>query len=124
MDRIEQELKNQQKRIWFQRIKESKFAIGFLLVIVIVLSWSIYRSTDKVIENEKLFGVLDGIHQVQGNLGSSTTMLSIKLNNGNNVLVTAPANLVVKENAEVEVIRGKTEQGSVYYYFSSYRQPK
>ena len=124
MDRIEQELKNQQKRIWFQRIKESKFAIGFILVIVIILSWNIYRSTDKVIENEKLFGVLDGIHQVQGNLGSSTTMLSIKLNNGENVLVTAPANLVVKENAEVEVIRGKTEQGSVYYNFSSYRQPK
>ena len=124
MDRIEQELKNQQKRIWFQRIKEFKFSIGFILIIVIVLSWNIYRSADKVIENEKLFGVLDGIHQVQGNLGSSTTMLSIKLNNGNNVLVTAPANLVVKENAEVEVIRGKTEQGSVYYYFSSYRQPK
>lgn len=124
MDRIEQELKNQQKRIWFQRIKESKFAIGFLLVIVIVLSWSIYRSTDKVIENEKLFGVLNGIHQVQGNLGSSTTILSIKLNNGENVLVTAPANLVVRENAEVEVIRGKTEQGSVYYYFRSYRQSK
>ena len=124
MDRIEQELKNQQKRIWFQRIKESKFAIGLLLVIVIVLSWNIYRSTDTVIENEKLFGVLDGIHQVQGNLGSSTTMLSIKLNNGENALVTAPANLVVRENAEVEVIRGKTEQGSVYYYFSSYRQSK
>lgn len=124
MDRIEQELKNQQKRIWFQRVKESKFAIGVLLMIVIVLSGNIYRSTDKVIENEKLFGVLDGIHQIQGNLGSSTTMLSIKLNNGENVLVTAPANLVVRENAEVQVIRGKTEQGSVYYYFSNYRQSK
>ena len=124
MDRIEQELKNQQKRIWFQRIKEFKFSIGFILIIVIVLSWNIYRSADKVIENEKLFGVLDGIHQVQGNLGSSTTMLSIKLNNGENVLVTAPANLVVREHAEVEIIRGKTEQGSVYYYFSSYRQSK
>ena len=124
MDKVEQELKNQRKRIWFQLINESKFAIGFLLVIVIVLSWNIYRSTDKVIENEKLFGVLDGIHQVQGNLGSSTTMLSIKLNNGENVLVTAPANLVVREHAEVEIIRGKTEQGSVYYYFNSYRQSK
>ena len=124
MDRIEQELKNQRKRIWFQLIKESKFAIGFLLVIAIVLSWNIYRSTDRVIENEKLFGVLDGIHQVQGNLGSSTTVLSIKLNNGENVLVIAPANLVVREHAEVEIMRGKTEQGSVYYYFSSYRQSK
>ena len=121
MDKVEQELKNQQKRIWFQRIKESKFAIGFLLVIVIVLLWNTYRSTDKVMENEKLFGVLDGIHQVQGNLGSSTTMLSIKLNNGENVLVTAPANLVVRKNAAVGIIRGKTEQDSVYYYFSGYR---
>ena len=124
MDRIEQELKNQRKPIWLPLINESKFAIGILLVIAIVLSWNIYRGTDKVIENEKLFGVLDGIHQVQGNLGSSTTMLSIKLNNGENVLVTAPVNLVVREHAEVEIIRGKTEQGSVYYYFSSYRQSK
>ena len=124
MNRVEQELKNLQRQIWLQRIKESKFAIGLILVIVILLSWNIYRGADKVIESEKLFGVLVGIHQVQGNLGSSTTMLSIKLNNGESVLVTAPANLVVKENAEVEVIRGKTEQGSVYYYFSSYRQPK
>jgi len=121
MDRIDQELKNQRKRVWIQRIKESKFAIGFVLAIIGVLLWNIYRSTDKVIESEKLFGVLEGIHQVQGNLGSTTTMLSIKLNNGENVLVTAPSNFVVKENAEVEVIRGKTEHGSVYYYFNSYR---
>ncbi|HLQ24722.1 MAG TPA: hypothetical protein VK138_02460 [Acidiferrobacterales bacterium] len=118
MDRIERELREQQKQIWIQRIRESKFAIVFALVIVIILSWNIYRSTDRVIENEKLFGVLAGIHQVQGNLGSSTTMLSIKLNNGENVMVTAPANFVVRIHAEVEIIRGKTEQGSVYYYFS------
>ena len=124
MDRIEQELKNQQKQIWFQRIKESKFAISFVLMIMIVLSWNIYRSTDKIIENEKLFGVLDVIHQVQGNFGSPTTMLSIKLNNGEIVWVTASANFVIRENTEVEIIRGKTKHGSVYYYFSSYRQSK
>ncbi|MEY4729373.1 MAG: hypothetical protein RL020_531 [Pseudomonadota bacterium] len=124
MNRIEQELKNQQKRIWFERIKESKFPIGFLMVIVMVLSWNIYRATDKIKENEKLLGVLDGIHQVQGNLGSSTTMLSIELSNGENVLVTAPVNLVVRENTEVEVIRGTTEHGSVYYYFSRYKKSK
>jgi hypothetical protein len=124
MNRIEQELRAQQKSIWAQRIKESKFAIGFVLVIGIILSWNIYRSTDKVAEQEHLFGVLVGIHQIQGNLGSSTTMLSIKLNNGQNVMVTAPANLVVRDHAEVEIIRGKTEQGSVYYYFSNYRELK
>src|SRR5713226_1014285 len=110
MDRIERELREQQKQIWIQRIRESKFAIVFALVIVIILSWNIYRSTDRVIENEKLFGVLAWIHQVQGNLGSSTTMLSIKLNNGENVMVTAPANFVVRIHAEVEIIRGKTEK--------------
>ena len=124
MGRIDQELKNQQKRLWIQRIKEYKFAIGFMLVIVVVLLWNIYRSTDRVIESEKLFGVLEDIHQVQGNLGSTITMLSIKLDNGENVLVTAPTNLVVREKSEVEVIQGKTERGSVYYYFSSYRQSK
>ncbi len=124
MDRFEKKIRNQQKQIWLQRIKESKFAIGFMLAIIFILTWNIYKSTDKVIETDKLVGVLKGIHQVQGNLGSSTTVLSIKLNNGENVLVTAPANLVIKQGAEIEVIRGKTEQDSVHYYFSSYRKPK
>lgn len=123
MNSIE-ELSTQQKRIWFQQIRKSKFAIGFVLVIAIILSWNIYRSTDKIFEHEKLFGILVGIHQIQSNLGSSTTMLSIKLNNGENVMVRAPANLIVKEHAEVEIIRGKTQQGSVYYYFSNYRDSK
>ena len=73
---------------------------------------------------ETLFGVLVGLHQVQGNLGSSTTMLAIKLNNGESVLVTAPVNLLIRDGAEVKIIRGKTKHGSVYYYFSGYKEQK
>ena len=120
MDRIEHELRGQRKRIWIQRIKESKFAVGTVLVIVMVLSWNIYRSTDKIIEKETLPGVLVGIHQVQSNVGSATMMLSIKLKNGEQVMVTAPSQFVIKIDAEVEVVKGKTEQGSVYYYFIKY----
>lgn len=124
MSKIERVLIEQQKKIWFQRVKESKFAIGFILVILFILSWNIYRSTDKVIENEKINGVLLGVHQIQGNLGSTTTMLSIKLNNGDNIMVTAPAYLVVKKQAKVEVIKAMTEQGAVHYYFSAYIELK
>lgn len=121
MDRIEREFRKQQKQPWVQRVKESKFAIMLVLVMLIILSWNIYRSNEKVIESERLSGVLVGIHQVQGNLGSPITMLSIRLNNGESAMVTAPTNLVVRNQAEVEIIKGKTEQGSVYYYFGSYK---
>lgn len=121
MDRIEREFRKQQKQLWVQRVKESKFAIMLVLVMLIILSWNIYRSNEKVIESERLSGVLVGIHQVQGNLGSPITMLSIRLNNGESAMVTAPTNLVVRNQAEVEIIKGKTEQGSVYYYFGSYK---
>lgn len=121
MDRIEKELSARKRRIWLQRIMESKLAITFIVLFVIALSWSVYQSTDKVIENDKIYGVLIGMHQVQGNLGSSTTKLSIKLNNGDTVLVTAPDNFVVRDGAEVNLVRDKTEHGSVYYHFVSYR---
>jgi hypothetical protein len=47
-------------------------------------------------------------------------MLSIKLKNGEHVMVTAPASFVIKIDAEVEIVKGKTQQGSIYYYFSNY----
>ncbi len=124
MDRIEEELRNQQRQIFIKRISESKFTLGFMLAIVIVLSWNIYKSTDRVNESEIMYGVLIGLHQVQGNLGSTTTMLSIKLNKGETALVTAPDNIVINKGSEVAVIKGTTKQGSVYYYFSGYRQSK
>ena len=124
MDKTEQELTKHQRQIWIQRIKESKFVIGLVLMIVIILSWNIYRSTDSIVKSEKMFGVISGIHQVQSNVGSSPTMLAVKLSNGESVIVTAPANLVIRMDAEVEIIRGRSAQGSVYYYFSSYREMK
>ena len=120
MDKIESALRAQRKRIWLRRIKESRFAVGTVVVIAILLSWNIYRSGDRIIESEKLSGVLVGIHQVQSNLGSSTTLLAIKLNNGERVMVTAPANFIIKMDAKVEVVKSKTEQGSFQYYFGNY----
>lgn len=124
MNRIERAIKEQRKRDLFQRIKESKVGIVIVVLVVVVLSWNVYRSTDKVTKQSKLSGVLVGIHQVQGNLGSTTTKLSIRLNNGETVLVTAPEQFVVRSGAEVEIIRGNTAQGAVYHHFGGYRETK
>ncbi len=124
MDRNEPHLTKLQKLIWTQDVRDSKVAIGLVLMIVILLSWNIYRSTDTIVKSEKMTGVISGIHQVQSNVGSSPTMLAVKLSNGESVIVTAPANIVIRMNAEVEIVRGKSAQGSVYYYFSRYREVK
>lgn len=124
MERIEQAIKEQQKRALFQRIKESKAGVTFVFLVVVAFSWNVYRSADKVTEQSNLSGVLVGRHQVQGNLGSTTTKLSIQLNNGETVLVTAPDKFIMQSGAEVEVIRDKTEHGAAYYHFGGYRETK
>lgn len=92
------------------------------MVIISILSWNIYRSSDTIKESKKIVGVLEGMHQVQGNLGSNVTMLSIRLKHGQNVMVTAPSNLQIRKNAEVEMIEGQSEQGYTYFYFSKYKE--
>lgn len=124
MEKIEQALKGQKKRELFQRLKESKVGIVIVFLVVVVLSWNVYCSTDKVNEQNNQSGVLVGMHQVQGNLGSTTTKLSIRLENGETILVTAPEKFVMRSGAGVEVIRDKTEQGAVYYHFGGYRETK
>ena len=124
MDKIQRTLLKLNIERWYQDIKESKFAVGFLIVIVLILSWNIYRSSDKIADSKKINGQLVGLHQVQGNLGSSVTMLSIKLENGKNVMVTSPYNLPIKKNEKVEIIEGISEQGYTYYYFSKYEGNK
>lgn len=121
MERFERARRETGRRILFQRLKESKTAIVFVLLIVAALSWSVYRGTDKVIEQNTLSGVLVGIHQVQGKLGSATTRLSIRLSNGETVMVVAPINFIVRTGSEVVVIRDKTAQGAVYHYFGGYK---
>lgn len=124
MDRFEKAVREQQKRDLFQHIKESRAGIVIVALVLAALSWNVYRSTDKMTERSRLSGVLVGVHQVQGNLGSTTTKLSIRLNSGETVLVTAPEPFVVRSGAEVEVIRDKTAQGAVYHHFGGYRETK
>ncbi len=122
MKKIDEELRQQRKKIWIEQIKQSKFSIGLVLVIVVILSWNIYKSSDRLVESQSIYGTLIGIHQVQTNLGSSARMLSVELENGERVIVAAPENFVAENQAEVELSKGESAQGSVYYYFVGYRQ--
>ena len=122
MKNIDQELRDNNKHIVFQRFKESKLGISFILLFIAAGSWAIYKKLDAAIENSKISGILVGLHQVQSDLRNSITMLSIKLEDGSNVLVNAPDDFIVKHQANVEIIKSKTEQGSVYYYFSRYTE--
>ena len=120
MDNIDKLIKEEKRQSLIKSIKESRSTLVFILIIILVLSWSIYRNTDTVVENTVLNGTLVGIHQLQENDGSTTTKLSIELDNGNNVLVATPINFTYKNNAKVEINMVKTEQNRTYYSFICY----
>jgi hypothetical protein len=122
--KIEQAFYDEKKRAWRLGIKQSKFAVAILCIIAAVLIWNIYRSSAKVIESEKLSGVLVGSHHVLRKSSPPTNMLSIKLNSGETIIVTTPPGTPIRESADVEIIKGKTNRGPDYYYFSGYKERK
>lgn len=117
---IEKALKKEKLQAWSQGLKKSSFAIVILLSIVLALLWSIYKSGDQVIHQEKISGQLVGLHQVQSKFRVTTRILSINIPHEGTVQVIAPEGLIIKKNAMVEIIKGTTEQGAVYYYFKGY----
>lgn len=117
---IEEAIKKEQLHAWVQGLKKSPLAIIILLLVVLVLLWNIFKSGDKVIHQEKIFGELVGLHQVQGKFRATTRALSIKIPNEGIVPVIAPEGMIIKNNAIVELDKITTEQGAVYYYFKRY----
>lgn len=117
---IEEALKKEKLHVWSQGLKKSPLAILTPLLVVLALLWSIYKSEDKVIHQEKILGELVGLHQVQSKFRATTRTLSIKIPNEGTVQVKAPEGLIIKKNAIVELDKVTTEQGSVYYYLKRY----
>ena len=120
MDRIEKETRSLQKQTLIQQFKESKTTVAIVVLVVLVLSWNVHKSSDKVIAHEKLSGVLIGTHLVQRKSAPSATMLSVRLDSGDILTVVAPSRFVTQMRAEVEIYKDTTEQGSVYYHFGQY----
>lgn len=117
---IEEALKKEQLHAWSLGLKKSFFAMVILVAVLLALLWSIYKSGDRVIHREKILGQLVGLHQIQSKFRATTRTLSIKVPNEGTVQVTAPEGLIIKKNAIVEIDKGTTEQGAVYYYFRGY----
>jgi hypothetical protein len=122
MDRITKEIQRQGFASWKKAIAQSKFEVGFAVVVLAILAWNIYKANDQVVRSETNIGKVVGIHQSQGNTGSVESMLSVELKNGENVLVKAPIGSPIKSGSLVEVSRVETEQGSVYYEFQRYAE--
>ena len=122
MDRVKREIRQQTAASWAGSLSKSKFAIGFVVVIVAILSWNIYKSTDQPLSTEQVTGELIGIHQVQGNTGSTVSMLAIRLANNHSTLVPAPVGIPIKPGTKVNLLVTTTEQGSVYHAFIGYKE--
>lgn len=120
MDRVAKEIRRQALGDWWLGIKQSKFAIGFVLLIVLVLSWNIYKAGDRVSESKVVAGKIVGVHQIQGNTGSSVSMLAVRLESGETQLVVKPIGFIVKIDEVVHLSMSATEQGSVHYRIAGY----
>ncbi len=120
MDRIAKEVQRQGRESWRKAIAKSKFAIGFVFIVLAVLAWNIYKANDRVVKSEKITGRVVGVHQFQGNTGSAHSRLSVQLKNGQTVLVQAPVGYPIRSGSLLEVSRVETEQGSVYYQYVGY----
>jgi hypothetical protein len=120
MGNFEDKLRQQKNNVLIYGVRQSNIAIVLILLVVMLLSWNIYKSTDKVIASDNVYGTSIGIHQIQRYIGSTSTILAVKLNDGEIVTAATPETFFVKINAKVEIIRYKMRQGGVYYQFNRY----
>lgn len=122
MDHVSNEIRRQTLQHYWKGVFQSKFAIGFLLAIVIVLSWNVYKSSDSVVTSEIVSGKVLGVHQIQGNTGSTVSMLVVQLNDGKTVMVIKPLGVVAKPGKMANLSKESTKQDSIYYHFIDYLQ--
>ncbi len=120
MDRVSKEIRRQTLQDWWLGITQSKFVIGFVLLIGLSLGWNIYKAGDRVSESKVVAGKIVGVHQIQGNTGSSVSMLAVRLESGETQMVVQPIGFIVKADETVRLSMSATEQGSVHYRLLGY----
>jgi hypothetical protein len=91
-----------------------------VLAFVGIAVAGVYLKFDRPVAYEDRIGVLESLHQIQGNTGSSHSEFYVRLSNGEIVNVTAPAYTPFVKGREVRVVRSTTEAGRIGYAFGGY----
>lgn len=105
---------------WYKNIIINKYSILFVFIIIAILSYQVFRSSEKTVTEIEVSGILVGVHANQSNTGSSVITFSAKLESGKIITFLPPANVIFKKNANVLLSKTTTDRNNTYYYFIKY----
>ena len=117
-NKIDNVLKDHSKGFWVKKIKESKFAILFILILAGIMIYQSILPREVTVETINIEGKLLGVHQIQTITGSPDSKYSVQLITGQNVLLHQPGNIQFRKDARVIVTKSITDRGNVYYNFN------
>jgi hypothetical protein len=95
-------------------------AVLLVLLFVGIAVAGIWLKSDRTVDSTEHVGVLEGLHQIQGNTGSSYSMFYVRLADGRLVSVVAPEMAPFAKGRRVRVIESTTGLGRVGYGFAGY----
>jgi hypothetical protein len=101
-------------------LKAEMPAVLLVLLFVGVAVAGVWLQFDRAVESRERVGVLEALHQIQGNTGSNYSMFYVRLAEGQLVSVVAPEMTPFVKGRPVRVIESTTGLGRVSYGFAGY----
>ena len=102
-----------------QKLKEAP-AIAMTLAFLAIALGGIYLQFDRTVTHEEHIGVLESLHQIQGNTGSNYSVFYVRLSNGDIVNVTPLEHTPFVKGREVRLVKNITDAGRIGYSFGGY----
>jgi len=103
-----------------QRWKKELSAIGLVLVFAAIAAFGVYRQADRTVDAAEQVGILETMHQSQGNTGSSFSVFFVRLPSNEVITVTPPEMTPFVKGARVRVYAATRESGRKSYAFVGY----
>ena len=102
------------------KLKRELPAALIILVFVAIVVTGIYLKFDRPAASDEHVGVLESLHQIQGNTGSNYSLFYVRLSNGDLISVLPPEMTPFVKGRSVRVIRSATESGRTSYTYAGY----
>jgi hypothetical protein len=103
-----------------QRWKKEIGAIAFIGSLVAIASFGVYRQADRPVATVEYEGILESLHQSQGNTGSSFSVFYVRLPDKQLITVNPPELTPFKGGAHVRIYEVTMDSGRKSYGFRGY----
>ena len=102
------------------RWKGELAAIALVVVFVGIAAYGVYQKTDRTIATLERTGILEALHQSQGNTGSNFSIFYVRLENNELVTVNPPEMTPFRKSARVRILEATKESGRKSYAYIGY----